>query len=262
MAHYLIFIPDVAGSNPDHLKTVGLGDLLRADDSGPEGVFVDRGPNGRSGMVFSWRKNNDRDPRIGMYPEFDWIPSLEMGDDQKAGRFYLGIDRERKPEPADLSRSVVIVGHRVSMADGFAYTVPTISKLPHKFTVKNGEVTRQVKEQYQQFYDLGMSLAKGILEQFAMIDMLQDAKAAELENYAIPVSVADGLKMISIAIGLNYRINFEIAMLLGLFDESSAMLAFLKFCELDQIRAATDQKKTLDPILIPVGSNSFGGVAG
>lgn len=254
MAHYLIYIPKVSGCDPTPLIKAGLGDLLRDDDSSPEAMAVDRGPDGGSGTIFGWRRNSQHDVRIGMYPEIVWQPCLDLGEQLPVGRFWFGVDKERKPQPADMVRPTIISGHTVTMADGFTYTVPTISKLPHTFTVRDGELTRKVKDKYQEFYTLGMALAKGILEQFSMIDMLQEAKQEELEQYSIQVSVQDGLKLIAMALGLNYRLNFEICMLLSMFDEQSSMWAFLKFCELDQIRAATAaQKKTLEPISIHAG---------
>ena len=183
---------------------------------------------------------------LGNFPHIKWTPSHDS-------KFWIGIDPEDPPQPIDLARKVLIAGSSVTFGDGFTWTLPTLSRFPSNFALTgDGQLTQQVKEEFAQLYDSSLSVVTEILRQFDMVELIREKKP-ELEAYSIEVSVEDGLKLIARSLAINYRLNFEIAIMLGLFDQSSAARALVELIELRELRLVNDQKKNLDPVFIPAG---------
>lgn len=261
MAHYVIFIPGASGMDPKpHLDRVGLGDLLCEGEPGPEVVEFSKGPKG-SGLLMMWRRP---DQTIGT--DFEWRPAVQIDHETlgelPAERYYLGIDRRSPPQPADLVRPNPINGHQIKLNDGWYWTVPTISRLPNQYKlVDGGEINRVVKQKYARFYETGMKVIADIMDGYSLTKEASDV-GQDVSDYSIELNLRDGLKFIASAIGLNYRVNWELVFLLELLDERSGAMAFLVFCELNEIQEASDCKKKMDPLSIPVGSVISSGKTG
>lgn len=258
MSHYLIFIEGTHGCDPNCLTAVGLGELLRDNESTPEMVDCPIGPSGRNGVLLTWRIGDpERDPKFMIHGRQKWIPAPAMEHSElgelPAERYWIGIDEDDPPQPRDLAREQMIAGATITMADGFSYIVPTISRLPNRYQLTDGgEISRVVKDQYQKFYDTGMRVVTEVMEQFNTIEEVRD-QIPDIEEYSIPLNVGDGMKLIASALALNYRITWELAFMLDLLDEQSGAIALMTFCELSEIRESITQKKTLQPVLINVG---------
>lgn len=258
MAHYQIFIEGSHGCNPKCLIPVGLGDLLRDDESSPEMVDCPRGPNGRSGVLLTWRIGDpERDPKFMIHAGQQWLPAPSMTHptlgELPAERYWIGVENNRPPQPRDLAREHMIPGCNITLADGFSWMVPTLSRLPNRYQLNDGgEITRKVKEQYQVFYETGMRVVAEVMDQFNMIEEVRD-KIPDIDEFSIPLEATDGMKLIASALALNYRITWELAFMLDMLDEHSGAMALMTFCELSEIRQSLTQKKTLEPILINVG---------
>jgi len=261
MAHYLIFVPGAAGVSTECLKHVGLAELLRDDEPGPDAIECDRGPGGKSGLLMTWRTGDPAvDPRLMMHDRLEWKPAVridhpELGE-LKAKRYWIGIDLDNPIKPSDLARKNQVRGLNITLGDGMTYAVPTISRFPNSYQLADGgEIKRVVKEQYAEFYRLGMSVAADVLDEFEKVETIRD-RVPDIDDYSIEVTAVDGLRLIAAAIALNYRLNWELVYLLGLLDESTAAMALMAFCELQEIRETIDAKKKLPPVSILVGSYS------
>jgi hypothetical protein len=246
MAHYSIFIPNIKGANPEHLERVGLGDLLREGESAPAAVECFRGPDNLPGMVFGWPIGAGKSVPLGNFPQIKWTPNHDS-------KFWIGVDPADPPQPIDLIRHVTIIGSQVTLGDGFTWNMPTLSRLPSNFALNSeGELTQTVKAEFERLYESSISVVTEILRQFDMVELIREKKP-ELDQYQIQVSVDDGLKLIAASLAINYRINFEIAIMLGLFDQAAAARALIELVELRELKIVKDQKKNLDPVTIPAG---------
>jgi hypothetical protein len=246
MAHYSIFIPNVKGSNPEYLQQVGLGELLREGESAPSAVECFRGPDNLPGMVFGWPIGVGKSVPLGNFPQIKWTPNHDS-------KFWIGVDPENPPQPIDLIRHVTVIGSQVTLGDGFTWNLPTLSRLPSSYALnRQGELTQIVKDQFKRLYDSSLSIVTEILRQFDMIEVVRE-KRPDLQEYAIPVSVQDGLKLVADSLAINYRLTFEIAIILGMFDQSSAARALVELVELRELRLVSEQKKNLEPVIIPAG---------
>jgi hypothetical protein len=253
MAHYSIFVPGAIGASTQPLIDAGLGDLVAEGDRKPDTIEVSQGPNGHRGTVYGWTITAGTTVPLGIFPEVKWIPSYDE-------KFWLGINEQDRPKPIDLLRHSPINGTQVTLADGYNWNLPTISRLPANFALdESGMLTRTVKERYKRLYDSSVNVVSDLLRQFGMVEMLREQNK-KLEDYSIPVSVEDGLILISNALSINYRLTFTISMMLGLFDESTAAMSLISLCELREIRLASEQKKNLEPVFIPVGWCSSSGI--
>lgn len=259
MAHYLIFIPGVSHCDPNCLRDVGLGGLLRDDENAPEMVQCDRGPSGEKGSLLTWRSGDpNHDPKMLIHDRQSWIAAPAI-DDLPAERFWIGTDLDNPVQPRDLLRSHAFTGATVTMADGNSWMMPTMSRLPNRYKLQDGgEITKAIKEEYQHFYEMGMRVVSELMQQFSEIEMVRD-RIEGIEEHSIPVEAKDGMKLVASALALNYRVTWELAFMLELLDESSGAMALMAFCELPEIRQSIVQKKTLDPILINVGWYSSNG---
>lgn len=251
--HYQIFVPGVQGSDSGILRNVGLGDLLSDTDSGPDAIYVHRGPDGRDGMAFAWRRENEP---IGMDLNTVWTPAPKEPDrGLEAGRYFLGVRPADPPQPKDLIRRRPIPGHKMTLADGFTWLIPTLGTFPSNLSIDaEGNVVEEVKEQYRAYVAQGMVM---IGDLFGKMDEVIDRMAIAEEDrgqYAMQVTMVDGLRFIVAALAVNYRVNFEIAMMLQLLDQRSAAETIIRICELGDIAQVVGQKKTLDPITIHAGS--------
>jgi len=250
--NYQIYIPGVSGANPNHLVSVGLGELLAENDRGPESVQVDRGPDGKAGMCFAWRK--DGGP-IGMASNYSWSPAtVDKELNYGAGRYYIGLDTDDPPQPAELARDRLIHGHKITLADGHTWIVPSLSTFPSSFALdEEGEIVRETKPAYQKFVDIG---AKVVAEMFVGVNAAVELHGAgqSLDEYKIEVTVKEGLRLIAAAIAVNYRLTFDLCMRLKMFDDRSAAVAMVTFCDLADIAEVVNQKKTLAPVTIDAGS--------
>lgn len=259
MAHFAIFIPGTSGTDSAAIERVGLGELLRPDDDSPGAMDIQTGPGGSPGVIWTWEGDSGDRFRPGFFPDQVWIPAPANAEKNlPEGRFYLGKEPEKPPTPRNLARNKQLAGRGVTMADGYTWLLPTMSKLPHQFALtKNGEIDRVVKEQYRKFHEFGASVVSGMLSQFDVYDELREKKP-ELENSYFEITIKDGVEMLTAALALNYRVTFEIALMLGLLDERCTSLALVTFCELAEIKLVSEEKKNrcLGVLSIPVGWNT------
>jgi hypothetical protein len=238
MAGYLIYIPKITGSSPNHLVDVGLGSLLDKQNlPGVPGVGLEgadvlgHGPDKGRGVVFRWfdAKHPERAPELGMFPERqEWTPAKPT-DGLEAGRFWIGIEKDRPPTPEDLQRPEMYGGLPVKLA-GHDWIVPVARALPHEYGLdESGRPCRKVAREYQAFYDRAVKNFERYQEFLSGADAI----------------IEGGFHFAVEALGMNYRVDQNIADVLRLFrsDEDLLWTVGATF-ELSQFMAIDAQKKT------------------
>lgn len=236
--HYSLFIPQVTGANPRHLDAVGLGDLLRPGDVGPQMAdIVDHGPDGGPGLLFTWPGSIPAYQPQGM----NWYaakPDPERG--LPAGRFHWGFQNDAPPTPHDLLRTNPFRGRVIDLGsdtrqpttDNSPWLMPNITLLPHNFILDDtGHEAREVSPDYQAIYDRGM-WAYELLRSQIIGEAI--APAAEMRRYAVEM------------LNLNYRIFRDLAYHLHLLTEANwftLACASIDIEALIQIEQDTAKKK-------------------
>lgn len=246
MAHFSIYVPGAQGCTPEPLKKAGLAELLRPDDPGPDTVHCQLGPDGGTGVIYSWNLTGGDRARID---QLHWKKNYD-------GRWWIGTEPDRPVQPKDIARRFQINGAHVTFADGFTWILPTISRFPATYGLdESGELIRAVREQYKSLHDAAVSVVSDVLSEFGTVEMIRD-RDPRLADHSIQVTIDQGLRLITSALAINYRITFEVALLLGLIDDSTASRAICELCELRELKESSDQKKKLEPISVRVSSYS------
>lgn len=246
MAHFAIYIPGAKGCSPEPLHSAGLGELLRADDPGPDATFCQMGPDGNTGVFYTW--NLTGGDRSGL-DRIVWKKN-------HSGSWWVGTEPDRPVQPKDIARRFQINGAHITFADGFNWILPTISRFPATYGMdESGELVRAVRDQYKSLHDAAVRVVSDVLSEFGAIEMIRERKP-ELSEHSIKITVDQGLRLIASALAINYRITFEIMLMLGLVDDSTASRAICELCELRELKQSVDQKKNLEPISVRVSSYS------
>jgi hypothetical protein len=229
--HFAIFIPAIVGANPQHLVPVGLGELLRTGDPGPQMAEIpDRGPNGGPGLLFTWGVNAAFRPG-----ELKWQPAkADKAAGLNAGRFWWGYDPKNPPTPEDLKRKVQLSGELLTL-NGQQWLFPNCMKLPHDFILDaDGDEVREVQPAYRSIYDRAM---------WAFNVVKQQVMTRE------PVPEADCRKYCAEMLALNYRVFRDLIAELRLFNDDNwfAVLArTVDFYSLIEIEAEVKKKREQD----------------
>ena len=217
--HFQLFIPDRRGADPAHLDAVGL-ETMRAG-----ALFGDiaKGPDGRPGVIIAWTPAGTA--KIGFRPETqDWIPAVPR-DGLPARRYWIGIDRDAPPLPADLKRPYQSPGTWVQLGDGREWLLPRAEELPRDFILADDGTPRfAVQRRYHDFY----------IESLRWREFFATAQPGMTYEYA---SLCE---FVLAGLAVNYQLTIELAHHLKLFvaagpshpqSVSRAALAVLGFQE-------------------------------
>lgn len=196
--HFLIFVPE--GRDVGSLAEVGLSDLAQ----GAFARLYDRnpGPGGCGGVMFGWPVNGVLGPVQYLPDEQDWFPAVPF-QGLAAGRYHVGIWRNKRPVPSQLQRPRFYGGHAVALGDGFEWSVPSIGHLPHVWAADTeGGWKLQAKSEFRHI----------VARAYAW--RLQCGPGAE-------VSVSDAIEFALQALSINYRLTRELATALELFTDGA-----------------------------------------
>lgn len=199
--HHLIYIPGQPDV-PQSLSDVGLSNHI----DGASLTACDKGPDGNRGCIATWRGVM---PVVEMESQ-QWIPAVAY-EGQPAKRYWVGIDRKKKPRPDQLLRSMPLHGHPVQMGDGDLWTLPPIHGLPQKLSLTDtGKYQQDILPEYQAYY-------VEVMRQIAKIEGLSGFFVAD-----------DLVRIIEMGLRYNYRITPELAAsVLGLYTTETLERAFL-----------------------------------
>jgi hypothetical protein len=217
-----IFLPNKAGFKPEDFREVGLEDLLRDGDLLPDAYDLVRpGPAGMMGTVLCWRHASNRP---GYRPECQaWQPAKpDKTRGLSAGRFYLCLD-ETAPETLAREKAACLDGGiPVRLADGREWTLPNGTRMPVRFALDDqGQVIRLPTRKVEKIYERTLWAYRS------------------LETYAregTPVPCEEALAYLAEMLSINYRVNLEICLALGLFDESNFVRAMAYTTDLPKLQ--------------------------
>ena len=217
--HYLIFIPNKSAANQQHLIDAGLGDLLRPDDEAPLcGDLIGPGPGDLPGQIWAW---GDAIPA--------YLPDQQTWTADPLGRYWLGITTADRPRPAELVRKRFVEGLGTILNDGHEWIIPNVVRLPTVFGLDaNAQPTRVAHPRYKKFVDeCGWAFQ-------AVVDVLLNKTEPDWQR---------SLDFVVMALAINYRINREIAIHLGILDESILHTLMAKATDAPRIREIIEEIK-------------------
>ncbi len=267
MAHYSLYFPERQGSTPEHLTRVGLGCLLK--DGAPEFADLDRGPDGKSGVMCTWRNMEiptDEHPHLGFSKERQhWEPCAVSDKDGVAkGDFWIGFEEEKKPRPLDLQWNELHDGYRLVLGDGNEWLIPTMEALPQTFgiDVDSGKMVSEPTEEYEDFCRRTNEYASIILNELGMLDRLYKARPDKAPDESqVEFSLEDCFEYCCDALLINYRVHWQVinAMRPRILTQKIVMQVLLATFDYHNIIDVREDKKKDHILFIPVGSNIFDG---
>jgi hypothetical protein len=224
--HYQIYLPGSNGADPGQLAAVGLGDLLRPYDDAPMWFPVDGGPDGRAGQIVTWRSPGDFVP--GYRPDRqDW--QAADADDVRhlpAGRYWYGVDRRLPVTPDCLRRRRTVDGlSPLVLLDGQAWVFPNVLCLPARVVLDRGRLAEAPRPEWQPIADRG---------QWALEMLLANLTADT------PVPWPEAYRYCAEMLGVNYRVDLEICVRLGLFDRDNLATAISRTLDVARIKSVLD----------------------
>lgn len=255
MASPLFFFPGVKATELANVwYEVGLHDL---DQEVPTGVTTPDGPFGKSGTLAAYLTGGPDDPNLINSSKIEWIefPEAEMRPGESV---YVGIDPTRPLTPKDVARETMYQGTQITLNDENDWLIPHAQDLPKKISLgKNSKVECVVEDRFQRYYDMAHRAMKDVFEPFGLwmaggIDLSDESKVTdEIKT----VTIQDGVELAGMALNLNYRMNFELATLLGLF--SNRLIGGIIACAFslpDIVATEEDLKKKEELVGIQAGS--------
>jgi hypothetical protein len=198
--HYQIYLPGSNGADPGQLAAVGLGDLLRPYDDAPMWFPVDGGPDGRA--------------------DADDVRHLP------AGRYWYGVDRRLPVTPDCLRRRRTVDGlSPLVLLDGQAWVFPNVLCLPARVVLDRGRLAEAPRPEWQPIADRG---------QWALEMLLANLTADT------PVPWPEAYRYCAEMLGVNYRVDLEICVRLGLFDRDNLATAISRTLDVARIKSVLD----------------------
>lgn len=246
--NYHLFLPG-AQSGTQCIEEFGLTDLY-ADGNPVMMPLI--GPTGEHGVLLNYVKQNpDSDAQTQYFADWDWRP---------IGKYWIGINPKSPPTPADLIRRERVPGFSMDLLDGNSWMFPVYSRVEHAYGIDDdGNMVKVPADKHAQFFQQCLSVQRLIFEAIGLLDLLDDLPDKELDATAfpdkqIPVTVADGARLVCNALQINYRINFEIALALKLLNDPLSGQIIANMIEMPEIVACQGQKKNRhSDVIIPVG---------
>lgn len=220
-AIYIASVPGDTTLQDEKLAKVGLSHL----QAGASYIATPAGPDGKSGVVFSWYAQGDHRGPMAYLPDHqEWTPSIQPG------LFWLGFRRNEKPTP-DLLAFGDNPGLKIVLGDGQEWVLPAAGSFPADIEI--GDELEPVYSLQDEFVALA-----GQSQQWC------DWMAANGDSerpMSIPASVLDYLGSM---LALNYKVFPELIERLGLFNGETiprALLAATHGVEATEIDLETEQ---------------------
>jgi hypothetical protein len=226
--HYLIFIPNKTGPNRQNLQDVGLGDLLRAGDMPLWMDLSGNGPGDLPGQVWTW-------PSGAAIPAY--LPDQQTWTCH--GPYWLGTWNSNRATPKELLRNELVDGPVADLADGQSWGIPNLTKLPAVFALDSE--FKPIKVPHPKF---GEFVGRCAWATEAVIQFLETRQAPDW---------AAALEFCAQALAINYRVNLQIAVTLGLFNEKLLPRVMMFAADSERILNVLEDVKKKDAALTPAG---------
>lgn len=222
--HYMIYVPQAAlpankgGDAKAVLAHVGLADIC--DGSPVLSPVVDHGPDDGPGVLICWGGAG-------------FVKLAQQTWKKCPGHaFYVGTGSDGKVDPMALAREQSYKGYNCKLADGQQWIVPVARQFPRRYEMQeDGMAAAVLAGDFAEFFD------------FAFDVVLEKWLAEEVDP-----SHTDVCKFCARALAFNYRLTYEIAMALGLFDELAYKAVAHAVCDVPALEAMWNQKKTAESV--------------
>jgi hypothetical protein len=227
--HYLIFIPNKIGPNKNHLKEVGLPELVQPGDSPALWAdLIGRGPGDQPGQIWTW---GDQIPA--------YLPDQQTWVEDKKGRYWYGFSTSSPPTPTDLLRQNPIDGVSIELADGHKWTVPNVTRLPAVFDLDDqDEPVMLPHPRFRAFAEeCGWAL---------------EVVTADLQGGVSP-DWKRSLDFAAMALSQNYRLNRSIAIRLGMLSEATVPQVLMQAVDVPKLRLIMEDLKKKEAASIESG---------
>ena len=250
--HFLIFIPGASGAGTQQLVDRGLPESFCAG-----ATFIpwsEPSFDAGSGSVVIWdAENAPRNP--SEWSQLDWIAAKPNGK-LEAGRFWIGFDPTDLPTPEECKLAKLYPGHFVTFCDGREWLIPAYTRLDYGYVMgDDGEVERLPKEQWQEHCRRSKEITDNLFLALGIHDIVDENltdENIERRNRVQELDVRHGCSYVANALGINYRLDVELALTFGMLDDRSMQQAIEAAIDLPEILVVREQKKSSDTVIIPV----------
>lgn len=256
MASYLIFIKGANSANAKQFLTrfglddVGLDNLMI--------THVEAGPNPdqSSGALCGWMKGNGDDARMQISDSQVWKPMPQNGK-RAEGDVWIGTEPLRPVTPRDLAREHMRPGTKVTLRDTREWLIPAAQQLPRTLSLGGeGTVEREVESRYKSYFDRAFSAMQQVFRPFGIWNDEKgfDTKIEPTDEIKT-ITIEDGAHLAGDALSINYRLNYEVALMLDLLDEQCLVGIIACTFDMPEIFQVDQQKKKEEAVVsIPVTS--------
>jgi hypothetical protein len=214
MNSYLLFFPNATSQSKATFQAVGLEKI-----AGNEKWFTSPvTPSDEPGLFCTW--GDPRNPSNGVAVVYD--PARQTWRKMPGG-YWLGVQNDRKPNPAGLARPSSIKGYAMPMGDGNEYVLPNVMQLPAVYDIdETGDEVRRTRDEWRHIEDRAMWALGTLADHFH--------KGVLLPEKLCRMYVAEMLSV-------NYRLVPEMVYALGLLDSD---------CWIGAMGATVDREKLLN----------------
>jgi hypothetical protein len=225
------------------LDLVGLSDLLREGEAGPNFTEFDKGPDGGPGILIEFPKSFS-DP-TGKWDVCNWEPCWpDVNRNLAAGRFSWGIPKVggfAALSPRDLALTNQVRGNDKILGDGRSWVLPCMVLLPHRFTwdPQTGKEAREIHPNWRKLYD--------------RLKWAYDV-CLEVIHTGTPADGPKCREYLSEILAVNYRVNAELINRLRLWDDENWWHLFGATTDLDTLIEIQDEVQKKRAVSTPPGS--------
>lgn len=226
MKSYLLYLPSSVRSLDDVPAAAGL---LRDDDEGvlwqPQTVT---GPDGKQGRIGHWNHPG----REELIPHLICDMTAQTWLQVAGSDLWIGWRKTEQLKPAALVRKKTYSGYELPLADGNEWVVLSGMMLPQRYAFTGEQPALQTKPEYQSIYERTMWAFEFCKSRLEFDDPIPPERAIDVMKYVGEI------------LSFNYRLNWQVAVTLGLFQPGSDGGASLW-----QMLLATTDMKRLDELI-------------
>lgn len=229
-----IYVPNGIQS-PKLLESIGLEDLACEGEAGNITPILERGPDGNGGLLIELGRPT------GDWKSSRWEPCCpDPIRKLPAARFMWGWQMNQQFVPEFFARPSQVNGRLRELGDGNRWLLPNMLMLPHRFTIdlQTGEEVREVHPNSKALYD-------------RLVWAFDVCKAAIEGTSAIPDKEAR--EFLIEAIGVNYRINRELAYRLRLLEEDNWFQHLAHVTDIDRLMRIQNEFQKKSSAVMPPG---------
>ena len=235
MPGYQLYVPHVKSHNQAKFRELGLGSIIEGVNLTPN---VPPPDGAKPGCVLHWDH---------LVPDVTWKPVAQ-------NKYWVGT--KGKVTPASLRLQNPMEVRAVKLADDQSWTFPVLKGLPKQMGLngETGKFERRTAPEFRDFYERGMRHGASLLEAIDQLDLWQREHGSE--PYSVDVVAEEGWQFVCAGLAMQYRLTPEIIDVLELLDDHACAKCISAAIELEVVLQVVEQKKTDEPLRIPITSST------